>query len=149
MQMKEKICVTGLLLWTNHGCIITSPNQSMLHCSGNIPVHIQPKGRLCHQLRRFCLPCFWVLRTSVAHFQKHGGNVNSESYCEGLLKFPDASRRKHPGQLARVYCFIMTWPDSMQPKQPRREFKNCSGNFLNSHCAAPTCPLVTYICLVC
>jgi hypothetical protein len=28
MQMKEKICLTGLLLGTKHGCITTNPNQS-------------------------------------------------------------------------------------------------------------------------
>jgi hypothetical protein len=41
MQMKEKICLTGLLLGRNHGCITTHNN----------PVHLQPKTlRLCHQL---------------------------------------------------------------------------------------------------
>jgi hypothetical protein len=61
MQMKEKICSTGLLLGTNSGCITTNPNQSELQCNGNIPVHIlvQPKRlRLCHQLGRLCLLCF-------------------------------------------------------------------------------------------
>jgi hypothetical protein len=29
------------------------------------------------------------------------------------------------------YCFIMTVPDPIQTEQPRREFKNYSGNFLN------------------
>jgi hypothetical protein len=29
------------------------------------------------------------------------------------------------------YCFIMTIPGPIQPKQPRRKFKNYSGNFLN------------------
>jgi hypothetical protein len=29
------------------------------------------------------------------------------------------------------YCFIMTMPDPIQPEQPRKEFRNCSGNFLN------------------
>jgi hypothetical protein len=40
IQMKEKICVTGLLLGMNHGCITTNLNQSMLQCSGKIPVHL-------------------------------------------------------------------------------------------------------------
>jgi hypothetical protein len=38
MQMKEKICLTGLLLGTNPGCITTNSNQNVLHCNGNIPV---------------------------------------------------------------------------------------------------------------
>jgi hypothetical protein len=37
----------------------------------------------------------------LVHLQKRGGNVNSASYCEVLLKLRDAIRRKRPGQLAR------------------------------------------------
>jgi hypothetical protein len=37
----------------------------------------------------------------LAHFQKHGENVNSASYCEVLLKLRDTIRRKRSGQLAR------------------------------------------------
>jgi hypothetical protein len=44
MQMKEKICLTGLLLRTNHGCITTNPIQSVLQCDGNIPVNLQLKS---------------------------------------------------------------------------------------------------------
>jgi transposase len=39
----EPICLTGLLLWTNHGCITTGPNQSVLQCNGNIPVTFNQK----------------------------------------------------------------------------------------------------------
>jgi hypothetical protein len=84
----------------------------------------------------------------LAHFQKYGENVNSESYCEVLLKLLDVIHRKRPGQLARGYCFIMTMPDPMHPEQGRREFKNYSGKFLNIHLTTPTWPLVTSICLV-
>jgi hypothetical protein len=79
------------------------------------------------------LTIFWnSLGVQLANFQKWGENVNSESYCEVLLKFWDAIHTKCPGQLAaKGYCFIMTMPDPIQPEQPRREFKNCSGNFLN------------------
>jgi hypothetical protein len=44
MQMKEKISLTEFLLGTNHGCITTNPNQNLLQCTGNIPVHFQPKS---------------------------------------------------------------------------------------------------------
>jgi histone-lysine N-methyltransferase SETMAR len=37
----------------------------------------------------------------LAHFQKHGENVNSASYCEILLKLRGAIHRKQPSQLAR------------------------------------------------
>jgi hypothetical protein len=58
MQIKEMICLTGLLLGMKHGCIATNPNQSVLQCKGNIPVHLQPNSlRLWvrHQLGRLCL----------------------------------------------------------------------------------------------
>jgi hypothetical protein len=58
-----KICLTGFLLGTNHGCVNTNLNQSMLQCNRSIPVHLQPKSlRLCHQLGSLCLPCFGILR---------------------------------------------------------------------------------------
>jgi hypothetical protein len=47
----------------------------------------------------------------LTHFQKRGENVNSASYCAIVLELRDSIRRKHPGQLARGYCFIMTMPD--------------------------------------
>jgi hypothetical protein len=42
-----------------------------------------------------------------------------------------------------AYCFIMAMPGPIQPKHPRREFKNYSGNFLNIRLTARTWPLVT------
>jgi hypothetical protein len=35
-------------------------------------------------------------------------------------------------------CFIMTMPDPIQPEQPRREFRNCSGDFLSIRLSART-----------
>jgi hypothetical protein len=78
------------------------------------------------------LTVFWDSQgVLLAHFQKRGENMNSASYCEVLLKLRDVIHRKLPDQLARGYCFIMTIPDLIQTEQPRTEFKNCSGNFLN------------------
>jgi hypothetical protein len=65
MQMKQKVSLTGLLLRTNHRCITTDLNQSMLQCNGNFPVHLQPKSlRLLvhHQLGKLCLQCFGILK---------------------------------------------------------------------------------------
>jgi hypothetical protein len=63
MQMKETICLTGLLLGMTHVCITTNLNQSIFQCNGNIPVHPQPKSlRLHHRLGRLCLPCFEIIR---------------------------------------------------------------------------------------
>jgi hypothetical protein len=76
----------------------------------------------------------------LPHFQKCNENVNSESHCEVLLKNQDTIRKKHPGQVARAYCFIMIMPDPIQLEQPRIEFKNYSGNFLNIHLTAQTWP---------
>jgi hypothetical protein len=47
-----------------------------------------------------------------------------------------------------AYCFIMTMPELVQSEQPRREFKNYSGIFLNIHITARTWSLVTSICVV-
>jgi histone-lysine N-methyltransferase SETMAR len=74
MQMKDKICLTGLLLGMNDGYIATNPTQSVLW---------ESQGVL------------------LSHIQTRGENVNSVSYCEVLLKLRDAIRRKRPGQLAR------------------------------------------------
>jgi hypothetical protein len=40
------------------------------------------------------------------------------------------------------YCFKMTMTDPIQLVQPRREFKNYSGNFLNILLTAQTWPIV-------
>jgi hypothetical protein len=65
VHMKEKICLTELLLEMNHGCITTNMNKSVLHCNGNIPVNFQPKSsrlQVRQQLGRLCLLCFGILR---------------------------------------------------------------------------------------
>jgi hypothetical protein len=136
MQMKKTICLTGLLQGTNHGCITTSLNKSVLQRTGNIPVNLQPKSlRLCHQLGRLCLLWFGILRECV----------NSTSYCEVLLKLWDAIHRKFADQIARGVLLRHVNARPIQPKQCRREFKN----FLNVCLTAQTWLLVTAICLVC
>jgi hypothetical protein len=105
MQMKEKICLTGLLLGTNHGCIATNQNQSVLQCNENIPVHFQPKCfrlRVCHQQEKVMLTVFWNSQgVMITHFQKRGQNMISASLREVLLKLREATDRKLPDQLAR------------------------------------------------
>jgi hypothetical protein len=44
------------------------------------------------------------------------------------------------------FCFIISIPDPIQPEQPRREFKNYSGNFFNIRLTARTWRLTTSIC---
>jgi hypothetical protein len=105
MQLKEKIRIIGLLLGTNHGYITTNPNQSVLQCNGNIPVHLQPKSltlRVCMaSAGKVMLTVFQDSQgVLLAHFQMRSENVNSVSCCEDLLKLQDAVHRKHPGQLA-------------------------------------------------
>jgi hypothetical protein len=78
------------------------------------------------------LTLFWYSQgVLLVHFQKRGGNMNSASHCEVLLKLRDAVRRKRPGQRQEGYCFIVTMPDPIQPEQPTRQFKNYSLYFLN------------------
>jgi histone-lysine N-methyltransferase SETMAR len=107
--MKEKICLTGLLLGTIYGCITTNPNQSVLQCSGNIPVHLQQKRSkfmVTPSAGKVMLTVFWDSQgVLLAHFQDRGENMNSASHCEVLLKLRDTIRRKRPGQLARGLLF--------------------------------------------
>jgi hypothetical protein len=83
MQMKENRCLTGLLLEANGGCFTTSPDQSVLQSNGNIPVHLQPKGskfKVMPSTGKIILSMFLDSQdVLLAHFQKHGENVNSAS----------------------------------------------------------------------
>jgi hypothetical protein len=36
MQMKEKLCLTGLLLGANHGRVTTNPKQTVPQCNGKV-----------------------------------------------------------------------------------------------------------------
>jgi hypothetical protein len=100
MQMKEMICLTGLLLGTNHGCITTNLNASMQWKYPSSPSTI--KFKVMPLAGKVMLTVFWDSQGVVlTHFQKRGGNVNSALFCEVLLKLWDAIHRKRPGQLAR------------------------------------------------
>jgi histone-lysine N-methyltransferase SETMAR len=116
--MQIKICLTGLLLETNHGCVTTKLNQSVLQCNGYIPVHFQPKKfKVTPSAGKVILIVFWDSQgVLLTHFQKHGENVNSASYCEVLLKLRNAIRRKRPGQLARD---VLLHHDSARPNTAR------------------------------
>jgi hypothetical protein len=46
-----------------------------------------------------------------AYFQKRGGNVNSVSYFEVLLKFRMKFTENVQANWQEGYCFIMTMPD--------------------------------------
>jgi hypothetical protein len=95
------------------------------------------------------LTMFWdSLGVVLANFQKRGENVNSASYCEVRSKLQDAIHRKRLGQLARGVLLHHDIATPHTAQQPRREFKNYSGNFLNIHLTAWTWLLVTSICLV-
>jgi hypothetical protein len=51
---------------------------------------------------KLMLAMFWDSQVVLlAHFQKHGENVNSVLYCEVLLKLWNAIRRRRPDQMAR------------------------------------------------
>jgi hypothetical protein len=48
----------------------------------------------------------------LAHFQKHGENMSSASYCEVLLMLWDTILTKQPGKLAKG---ILLHHDSARP----------------------------------
>jgi hypothetical protein len=84
------------------------------------------------------LTVFWDSQGVVlVHFQKRRENVNSAFYSEVSLKLQDA-----------VHGKVQTIPASIQPEQPRREFNNYSGNFLDILLTARTWALMTSISLV-
>jgi hypothetical protein len=113
---------TGDESWVHH----TIPNQSMFQCNGSISFHLQPKSLRLHLL------CFGDSQgVLLAHFQKHGENVNSALCCKVLLKFRDAIRKKKKKKV-QSYCFIMTM-----------QHRNYSGHFLNICLTAWTWPLPT------
>jgi hypothetical protein len=140
--------VTGDESWVHH----YGQNQSVLQYNSNNPVHLQPKcskfkvtpsagkvmltvhlncqrGLLAHSHKRVKM---WILHRTVKFCWSFG------------LQFAENVQTNRQ----EMYCFIMTMSDPLQLEQPRREFKNCSGNFLNIRLTAWTWFLVTFICLV-
>jgi hypothetical protein len=105
MQMKEKRCLTGLLLGTNQGCATTNPKSKHASMQWKHPSSLSTKKFKVTPLdEKVMLTVFWDSQgVLLAYFKKHGENVDSASYCEVLLKLRNAIRRKHPGQLARGY----------------------------------------------
>jgi histone-lysine N-methyltransferase SETMAR len=100
--MKEKICLTGLLLGTNHGCNY-QPHSKRAPMQWKHPSSSSDKRFMITPSARKVMHT--VFRDSqgvlLAHFQKRGENANSASCCEVLLKLRNAVHRKRPSQLAR------------------------------------------------
>jgi hypothetical protein len=91
--------VTGDESWVHH-CLPESK-----HASVQWKHPISPSTKKFKVMSSAAKSMFTVLWNSqgvlLAHFQKRGENVNSESCCEVLLKLWDAIHRKWPGQLVR------------------------------------------------
>jgi hypothetical protein len=84
----------------------------------------------------FMLIMFWDPQgVPLADFQKRIETVNSASYCEVPSKLPDAIRRKHPGQLARVPLHHHD-PRPHTARATQKIIQNYNGNFLNIHLIA-------------
>jgi hypothetical protein len=152
MGIHVTICLTGLLLGANHGCITSNRDQSVLQCNANIPVHllVHPKSvKVMPSAVKVMLTVFWnSQRVLLAHFQKRGEDMNCASYCQVWRSFGMQFAENVQANWQQRYCFIMTMPGPIQSKEPRREFKNYSGNFLNIRLTARSWPPVTSICLV-
>jgi hypothetical protein len=95
------------------------------------------------------LTVFWDSQgVLLAHFQKHGENMNSEVYCEVLLKLRDAVLRKLPGQLARG---VLLNHDHGRPHTARaiqERIQELQWELLITRLISRTWPLVTPVCLV-
>jgi hypothetical protein len=143
MHMKEKICLTGLLLGTNHGCITTNPNPSVLQSNGNIPVLLEPKSsRLHHHLGKLCLPCLGFSGSTVRPFSEEWWKYE---FCIVLWISVKASGCN--SQKTAMPAGKRGTASSWQCQIPR-EYENYTGNFLNIRLTALTRPLVTSISLV-
>jgi histone-lysine N-methyltransferase SETMAR len=75
------------------------------------------KYKVMPSTKMVMLTMFWDSQgVLLAHFQKQCENVNSASYCEVLLKLPDAIRRKRPDQLTRG---VLLQHDNARPHTAR------------------------------
>jgi hypothetical protein len=105
--------------------------------------------RLHHHLGGLCVPCFGILKEYCYPITEVWWKCElciilwSSIESSGCSSQTTSRPIWHEG-----YCFIMTVPDRIQPEQPRREFKNYNGNFLNNCLTAQIWPLVTSICLI-
>jgi hypothetical protein len=85
--------------------IMTESVATTLGCSHGLAYRIMPstkKFKVMPSAGKVMLCVFWDSQgVLLAHFQKHGKNVNYALYCVVLLKLRDAIHRKYPGQLAR------------------------------------------------
>jgi hypothetical protein len=70
--------------------------------------------------------------------------VNSASYFEVLLKLRDAIPENVQANCQELSSSIMKMPYPIQAKQPRRDFKNNSGNLLNIGLTVQTWSLVDF-----
>jgi histone-lysine N-methyltransferase SETMAR len=101
MQMKEKICLTGLLLGTNvHHYEPKSKCASMQWKHPSSPS--AKKFKVLTLAGMVMLSMFWDPQgVLLVNFQKHGENVNFALYCELLFELRNAICRKRPGLLER------------------------------------------------
>jgi hypothetical protein len=144
-----------LFLKTDHGCIITNPNQTVLQCNENIPVHRHPKSsnfKVTPLAGKVMLTVFWdSQRVLLSHFQKRGEDVNSASNCEVLLKLRNAIHRKRTttrptGKRGTASSWQCQTPYS--PSNPGRNSRTTRTVGTSWPSTARVWPLVTSIGLV-
>jgi histone-lysine N-methyltransferase SETMAR len=127
MQMKENM-LNRIVTGTNHGCISTnlSKRASM---QWKHPSSLSTKqSKVTLSAGKVMFTMFWDYQGALlAHFQKHGENMNPASYCEVLLKLRDAVHRKLPGQLARglLLHHDNAWPHTARITQERIKELQC------------------------
>jgi hypothetical protein len=102
------------------GASLPTRIKSCFNSKEKNPVHLQSnssKFKVTPSAGKVMLTVFWDYQgVLLAHFQKRGENVNSASYCEVLVKFQDAIRRKPPGKRVRR---ILLHHDNAKPHAAR------------------------------
>jgi histone-lysine N-methyltransferase SETMAR len=111
MQMKEKI---GLTTWVHH----YQPESKRASVQWKYPSSPSTKKfKVTPSVGKFMLIVSWDSQgVLLAHFQKRGENMNSATYCEIILKLPDAICTRIRGQLARG---ILLHHDNARPHTAR------------------------------
>jgi hypothetical protein len=104
-----------IVIGANHECITTNLNTSV---QWKYPSsHSRIKFKVMPIAGKVMLTMFWDSeRVVLAHFHKHGENVNSASYCEVLLKLQMQFTENVQTNWQEGYCFVITMPDSIQPE---------------------------------
>lgn len=93
-------------------------------------VHPENQGRACkHCMLENLWLRFFGIGILLVDFLELGSTINSEKYCEILLKFCVCIQTNAEERLARKFCFFKTTPACTRQIPPRSSYGNSMGDF--------------------